>query len=697
MRKFNYNKFIYISLQILIIFFIYNLASSLETVTPYENADPIDQALQKLNLTREKATFFSYTFNRSFFTEEVPELFLRYVYNPFKTPYYLAHFKQNFIDYENSLHDTLMYMTAVTGEGVSRGYKSEPLKPFEELSLENNGLYKSIQTIFNEEKVTTLDRKLLDAEVSKIPYEIKQPLAFLIYICAESNYWRNKSLRKCNKENIDMLFNNAHKVYFEMRKYIDIIEDELKNFDFKNFYCGGLDLATAVEKLSESIRKYKSSDTKRKSFSFSFETPYGLISVCDDGDSTYTRDKNYFILIDLSGNDFYENAAFISSMKQPCSILLDYAGNDNYGRENATSEFINSFASSIFGYTFLWDFSGNDNYYGSSLSQASSFFGVSVLIDEKGNENYNSKNLSQACAMFGLSLLIDKEGNDIYKSINLSQAFGYTKGYALLADYSGDDKYICDDEIISFPSAQSKKHNQSLSQGCGMGYRGDLGDGHSLQGGTGRLWDMSGNDYYSAGVFAQGCGFWSGIGTLVDSKGDDVYIAAYYSQGAGAHTAAGILMDEEGNDRYKTYEYLSLGSGHDFTLGFFIDKEGNDIYEFPSASLGSGKDNGIGIFMDLKGDDKYIYLDDGIWTLGAYSNSKLGTLREDMFSLGFFMDAYGDDKYVKKNNSINKNNSIWTTPLISSEYDLPFQNGIGIDGNFKKINLLLNVITKSNE
>lgn len=662
------------------------------------NQDPIEQALSKINLTKDNSTYSFFNTNREMLSSDIPEIYFKYVKNPFKTPYYLAHFKKNYIDYKNSLHDTLMYMTGLIGESVSRGYKSEPLKQLIDESTEKEALLKSIVRCYEykNKQIKSEQLSTLKEEIKKIPTMLQENISFLIFTSINSIYWRDRALRRCDMEYIKKLFNNSENIYFEISKYIDEIENGMKNFDFKNFYCGALDLATAVERSVDAFKKFKSDDNLKNHFSFTYDTPLGKIIINNDGDTTYTATQDYFIIIDFEGNDFYMNCAATNSFSNPLSVLIDLDGDDIYGNNNNEAPSI-SFGSGIFGYGYLWDCKGNDIYAGKILSQASSFFGVGILIDENGNDKYNAIAISQAAGIFGLSLLIDKAGDDYYSTFIVSQGAGAYKGYGFLVDEDGNDKYFCNDDTIIYPSAQTAKHNRSLSQGCGMGYRGDMIDGHSLPGGIGRLLDLSGDDFYSAGVFAQGCGFWGGAGMLVDSSGNDKYKADYYVQGSGAHLALGILMDEDGDDNYFASDYMALGSGHDMTLGFFIDKNGNDSYEFPSASLGSGKDNGIGIFMDLKGDDKYLSDNSEINILGSFSNSKLGTLREDVFSLGFFMDAFGNDNYKIKTKNYFKNNNLWIENPIAPDYDLPFQKGVGIDGDFTKIDLLLDVITKSNE
>jgi hypothetical protein len=250
---------------------------------------------------------------------------------------------------------------------------------------------------------------------------------------------------------------------------------------------------------------------------------------------------------------------------------------------------------------------------------------------------------------------------------------GYTKGCGLLVNYEGNDKYIAEDSIIIYPSSQSKEHNSSLAQGFGFGKRADFLDGHSWAGGVGVLCDIRGNDYYSAGVFGQGCGYWFAVGMLLDGEGDDSYNGAWYIQGSGAHFAVGYLDDFSGNDLYNVSINMSLGSGHDFTIGYFNERGGNDIYNVPNLSLGGGNANGIGIFHDHAGDDTYIT--HGGTILGRVNPLKMGA-REFLNVFGVFIDGGGNDKY---NEPWAKNSTRWISPKVDSTDTSPYEIGVGID------------------
>ena len=65
-----------------------------------------------------------------------------------------------------------------------------------------------------------------------------------------------------------------------------------------------------------------------------------------------------------------------------------------------------------------------------------------------------------------------------------------------------------------------------------------------MSGGIGVLRDREGSDRYTAGVFAQGTGYWGGMGLLLDGAGDDRYDARWYVQGAADRRWPIELVDE---------------------------------------------------------------------------------------------------------------------------------------------------------
>jgi len=441
--------------------------------------------------------------------------------------------------------------------------------------------------------------------------------------------------------------------------------------DLRYLFSGAEDLSLAMDCASTAL----SQGSGDASFAFLWDTPLGRIALNDACDNIYTAGKDrepYLLILDTGGNDRYEGGAAAESWRYPVSLILDLAGNDHY---IATEPGQPAFGAGVCGYGFLMDLSGDDRYDSVNLSQGSGFFGVGGLLDRSGQDTYTAYTASQGSARFGIGILSDLEGNDRYNVFQSGQGFGGTQGFGLLVDRRGNDIYTANDTRIDFPSPQTKEHNASLCQGMGYGLRADITDGHSLAGGIGMLVDAGGNDRYSAGVFAQGAGYWYGLGILADGSGSDTYSGIWYVQASAAHFAVGILEDGGGDDAYKATLNMAIGAGHDFSVGFLLEEGGHDRYDAPGLSLGGANANGIGLFWDRAGDDIY-HVAAGT-TLGQANPSEKGTLREKMLCLGVFLDTGGNDAYSKP---YARNDSLWVQPGSETA---PVK-GVGLDCEAKE-------------
>jgi hypothetical protein len=238
------------------------------------------------------------------------------------------------------------------------------------------------------------------------------------------------------------------------------------------------------------------------------------------------------------------------------------------------------------------------------------------------------------------------------------------KGCGALVDREGDDRYEADNTKIRYPSAQDPKHNVSLAQGCGFGFRDHPGAGNSLAGGVGVLIDGKGNDRYRCGVFGQGIAYWYALGMLIDLDGNDEYEGSWYCQASGAHYGVGALCDLGGNDSYLAKLTMGQGAAHDFSTAWFRDAAGNDIYDCLGAGLGFALYNGIAIFQDQAGDDTY--------KTGAAAFGVTGETRPESLSLGIFLDNGGTNVFPKDGRA--KVNSTWVQP---ANKDQPRSYGIG--------------------
>jgi hypothetical protein len=449
----------------------------------------------------------------------------------------------------------------------------------------------------------------------------------------------------------------------DSQKYNDLVEEYATKVDFNRMIGGAEDLSEALRRAADSLEFCTFPDTRSE-----IQTPDGLIVIGAKGKDEYLYQTQPLLILDPGGDDTYRISGF--PIGYPLNAIIDVAGNDKYISEDTTSPGIGG---AVLGMSVVIDKAGDDYYDAKNVAQGCGIFGVGVVIDNNGRDKYRAKTFAQGSAAFGIGVLADSTGNDsLYCWMN-SQGYGYTKGCGLCINYSGNDVYIAEDSILFSPGQQTKDHNSSLAQGVGFGKRADFVDGHSWAGGVGILCDVMGDDKYSAGLFAQGCGYWFALGMLLDGAGNDNYYSTWYTLGSGAHYAIGYLDDFAGNDTYNATMNMSIGSGHDFTLGYLNERGGNDTYYAPGLSLGGGNFQGIGIFHDWNGDD--IYKTSGGFNLGSARGLIQGA-RAYLYTFGVFVDGGGKDTYTDPRV---KNAIHWISPKSDTTKADPYEIGVGVD------------------
>ncbi|MCB2231069.1 hypothetical protein KQH82_10175 [bacterium] len=444
----------------------------------------------------------------------------------------------------------------------------------------------------------------------------------------------------------------------------DEIEELYAKVDMGRMVAGAEDIAEALKRLAEKLP-----DCAFPDYVVKIGTSHGDIIVGTAGDDRFEYIQAPLLIVDGGGNDVYSFPG--QNEERPIAAIVDLAGNDRYISEDSTKPGIGGGLISL---SYVLDLAGDDSYRGQNVCQGAGVFGVGAVIDKAGNDTYSGRYLTQGAGAFGLGVLSDQEGDDSLYCWSMSQGFGYSRGCGLLLDGAGDDVYIAEDDTIFSAASQNNEHNNSLAQGVGFGRRADFIDGHSWAGGVGILCDLSGNDRYSSGLFAQGCAYWFSVGMLIDAAGDDTHEGVWYVMGSGAHFAVGYLDDFAGDDIYAASHNMAVGAGHDFTIGYFNERSGNDKYTVPNLSLGGGNANGIGIFHDHAGDDVYT-TKTGTTTLGR-ANSIATGIRSVLACFGVFVDGGGNDSYSE---DWAANGARWLGPVSDSEHPNPTAIGVGID------------------
>lgn len=411
-------------------------------------------------------------------------------------------------------------------------------------------------------------------------------------------------------------------------------------------------------------------------FEFAHETPWGWIHIRGGGDDTL-RATNELLVVDLGGDDRYEGAVASSSAERPLGLLLDLAGDDRYASEQPAQ------GAGLCGVGVLIDAAGDDEYTARRYAQGVGQFGFGLLADLGGDDRYDARHSGQGCGYFGVGLLFDVQGDDEYRIWADGQGLGGVAGVGVLADRSGDDQYIAERKhsVTGRPSYHSPDLDVAVSnvQGCGMGRRADGSDGHAWAGGLGALLDGAGDDYYSAGNWCMGTGYWFGIGFLHDRGGDDEYHGCVYSQGTGAHFCIGVLVDEAGDDQHLADENSneSLAWAHDFTIGILVDVAGDDRYRVDTSGLGYSINRSVALLIDAAGDDVYetdlaqrrekkqgdrpgVAINDERFR----ARGGVSTYFADTTSVGLFLDVGGTDTYWGEL----KNDMHWLDPPDSPNW-----------------------------
>ncbi len=472
--------------------------------------------------------------------------------------------------------------------------------------------------------------RYLQRRLRALPRDAIRGLALFFQGCAAAYPWLEKGFDEILPEdNWKTIQQQIHESDVLNEDWLPVLTT-MRDVDIRSIYFASgllLDAVQSIPSVTETIS------------STSFRTSLGDVVIGGTNDDVYELEETPLLIIDYGGDDRYDGAFAAANPDVPVSVVIDFAGEDVYSGDGKGQEF----GSSLAGCAIVLDRgSQDDDYRCRKRGLAYSLWGVSAVIDEGGNDRYSAFS-GEGVGIGGIGVLIDRAGNDTYHGIGAVQGFGSLEGCGLLLDLQGDDLYDCRDESLTIPSAQDPASNVSLGQGCGVGDRRLLSDGHSACGGVGLLVDGGGDDLYRAGVFGQGVGYYYGVGMLVDRSGEDQYEAVWYAQGAAAHEAVGVLVDELGDDSYRAEKYVAQGAAHDFSFGYLRDSEGNDRYESENVALGTGLTDSIGLFVDASGNDEYVlHKERG---LGAARSEMRGSLRDLSITVGLFLDCQGEDTY----------------------------------------------------
>lgn len=551
---------------------------------------------------------------------------------------------------------------------------------------------------------TASDFPLIEKDLRKaiepIHPEIQKAVARTVLHLLTAYHWRQTAMRNVDYEDAVNCWRIRHlgETQFDGLEYFPQLDDCAQKLDFNSLYYAGYKLLESSKMLADTLlalKNLKGIDWKKQNMNV--ETPIGRIVLSGSGDDRHEY-TDALLVVDFGGNDIYRGAiGSTPSLEIPISLAIDLAGDDQYVNED---EFLPSQGAAIFGAGVLLDMAGKDKYVSKRLSQGAAMLGIGVLADMEGDDEYDMWTDGQGAAYFGVGVAIDNKGDDSYKLWGDGQGYGGVGGVGTLVNRTGNDHYYCEPlaEKVFRPDYHSKdgKYDYSYAQGCGIGRRGDITDGHSWAGGMGTLIDLRGNDVYEAAQWSQGCGYWYGMGFLWDGGGDDQYTATGWSQAAGAHFCIGALIDEGGNDQHTIWETQGqgMGFGHDYTVALFLNRGGDDVYKVTGDAFGFAINMSDVFFFDTDGNDAYITAGRGHaygWNNYDQNNPPIIGTYPTIFSkqISLFADLAGQDTYAIKNLETGRDSLesrmkdglevFWPTPAVRDTLALKSYYGLGVD------------------
>ncbi len=398
---------------------------------------------------------------------------------------------------------------------------------------------------------------------------------------------------------------------FDGLEYYPELEDCAQNIDRNSIYYAGSKLLQSGWKLADSLAALIEADrVDPYRQTLNLQTPIGRIVIGDAFDNVHDY-SDACLVVDLGGNDTWKGAAGATpSLDIPVSLAIDLSGHDRYENDE---EYLPSQGAAILGAGVLIDMEGNDTYSAKRLAQGASMLGYGVLADYDGDDTYHLWTSGQGASYFGLGVALDGGGDDKYSIHGDGQGYGGVGGVGALLNRSGWDEYYAEPVVsdsVFRPDYHSHKSylNYSYAQGCGVGRRGDITDGHSWAGGMGVLIDLYGNDRYTSANWSLGCGYWYGMGFLYDGEGDDYYRASAWAAGAGAHFAIGAMIDDGGDDEIHLWDEKAYGIafGHDYSVALNYNRSGDDLYRVMGDGLGYAINMSQVFFVDTGGRDAYV-------------------------------------------------------------------------------------------
>jgi hypothetical protein len=418
-----------------------------------------------------------------------------------------------------------------------------------------------------------------------------------------------------------------------------------------------------------------------------------LPELCVGGTDNNRYREDAALLIDLGGNDTYNNSAGgadpVDGNDLDVSIVIDVAGDDRYSARLPLPS-------------------------GSRVSQGAGIGGgIGMLIDAEGDDTYAAAAASKpgslgtiaqgAGAVQGIGVLADLGGSDSYEltghgrprkgvivpHLSLGQGGGYSSGLGILLDSLGDDSYSIR-ETLSQRGELLKA--RAFAIGLGAGYLGGAGifadqDGIDERSITSAHVSNAAPSRAKGGPLPQGPGVaslsWSdagayafGLGAGV-SVGTGIAITGPHDSKSQLNARTNLPVTGEPPTVNGTLGFnviamsvgfgAAMGSTGGFSAAGLLDSGGDDKYEI--TSVGSSRADfdyagsfshglgvlGVGVIDDAGGDDSYLSSAKGTGLVPMAEAIGQGS---GVQGAGILLDKDGDDKYRLDSQSLTEGTPI---------------------------------------
>jgi hypothetical protein len=279
------------------------------------------------------------------------------------------------------------------------------------------------------------------------------------------------------------------------------------------------------------------------------------------GDDTYeapvaanaTVDNPVSVLVDLGGDDTYGYPTRASSLDTPETLPSDADGRARGGAGRRRCRARARQGSGGSGVALLYDLGGGPTATARCACRRASARWAWAASTTTAATTPTPEAGGQGAAVAGVGGAGRRRRARRYTAWAFAQGFAYVQGVGLLYDRDGDDVYDSKVTPVLYRRRSRPTVNSSFTQGAGFGRRGDATPtALNMSGGIGVLRDRAGDDRYTAGVFAQGTGYWGGMGCCSTAPATTATTRAGTCRAPRRTSPTGALVDGGGRDTFTT-------------------------------------------------------------------------------------------------------------------------------------------------